>query len=645
MLKLPPNAFSGADGNDPRAKVLGVRETVDVSACPGSGKTTVLVAKLAILAKKWQERTRGICILSHTNVARDTIQSALADSSIGRTLMGYPHHVGTIHGFVSEFLAVPWMRRYGLPIKLIDNDVCEERRWHQIPWKTQQYLTNKRIGCDDLQIANPTFSVVALGGKQLPFGAHTDTAKALTAAFRKVAHDGYHCFDDLFMWAREMMTACPYVIPALRDRFPLVFIDESQDTSQVQSDLLHQIFMVGKHPVIRQRFGDPNQAIFDSVEGIAPTEDIFPSGSTIELPNSHRFGQSIATFADPFALVPHGLIGHGPNAHRVTGTVAENHTIFLFDKNSVAEVLPAYAKLLLRTFSADQLKDGRFTAIGQVHRPPISTDQAKHPHHVGHYWSEYAHELTSQNPRARTLWQFFALAKAIQSASSDLAMAVEQIAESILRFAMLLGAQPPTIRRRHQLVLQLLNDDVTLRSEYLGVMERLLLNGQMPSQNDWRSDWVKPMARAAKAIAGAGAVVTDDAKAFVKWEEAPASAIVISAGKRSNLFSYPSDSPQVSIYAGSIHSVKGQTHTATLVLETFWRGTKHRHNMELLLPWLTRKSKGVGSEKTYQQCRLRIQYVAMTRPTHLLCLALKKSCLNMSEIDQLKSLGWKVESL
>ena len=31
---------------------------------------------------------------------------------------------------VSEFLAVPWMRRCGLPVKLIDNSICEERRWH-----------------------------------------------------------------------------------------------------------------------------------------------------------------------------------------------------------------------------------------------------------------------------------------------------------------------------------------------------------------------------------------------------------------------------------------------------------------------------------------------------------------------------------
>jgi len=52
VLNLPPTAFSGADGKDPRYTVLRSTETIDVEACPGSGKTTLLVAKLAILARK-----------------------------------------------------------------------------------------------------------------------------------------------------------------------------------------------------------------------------------------------------------------------------------------------------------------------------------------------------------------------------------------------------------------------------------------------------------------------------------------------------------------------------------------------------------------------------------------------------------------
>lgn len=71
ILGLPENAFFGEDGTDPRKNVLKEMTSIDVSACPGSGKTTLLVAKLAILANKWKYRTKGICVLSHTNAARD----------------------------------------------------------------------------------------------------------------------------------------------------------------------------------------------------------------------------------------------------------------------------------------------------------------------------------------------------------------------------------------------------------------------------------------------------------------------------------------------------------------------------------------------------------------------------------------------
>lgn len=43
VMGLPPTAFSGAAGADPRLGVLKRMDTIDVEACPGSGKTTLLV--------------------------------------------------------------------------------------------------------------------------------------------------------------------------------------------------------------------------------------------------------------------------------------------------------------------------------------------------------------------------------------------------------------------------------------------------------------------------------------------------------------------------------------------------------------------------------------------------------------------------
>src|SRR5713101_2599547 len=90
LLGLREDAFYGRDGDDPRQQILKTMEKMDLAACPGSGKTTLLVAKLAILAEKWRYRTRGICVLSHTNAARHEIETRLGNSTVGCRLLSYP---------------------------------------------------------------------------------------------------------------------------------------------------------------------------------------------------------------------------------------------------------------------------------------------------------------------------------------------------------------------------------------------------------------------------------------------------------------------------------------------------------------------------------------------------------------------------
>jgi len=102
----------------------------------------------------------------------------------------------------------------------------------------------------------------------------------------------------------------------------------------------------------------------------------------------------------------------------------------------------------------------------------------------------------------------------------------------------------------------------------------------------------------------------------------------------------------VHIRVGSIHSVKGETHTATLVLETFW----YDHHLENTVPWLTGSKSGAESAGTRQSTRLKLHYVAMTRPTHLLCLAMKRSTFengdgesDQNSIGALEHHGWQVK--
>ena len=87
-----------------------------VQAYAGTGKTTSMVGKLHILAQKniWKNG-RGICVLSHTNVAVDEIKKHVAKHY--PAIMQYPNFIGTIQEFVNKFLFIPYLAELGLKIK------------------------------------------------------------------------------------------------------------------------------------------------------------------------------------------------------------------------------------------------------------------------------------------------------------------------------------------------------------------------------------------------------------------------------------------------------------------------------------------------------------------------------------------------
>ena len=87
---------------------------------------------------------------------------------------------------------------------------------------------------------------------------------------------------------------------------------------------------------------------------------------------------------------------------------------------------------------------------------------------------------------------------------------------------------------------------------------------------------------------------------------------------------------------GSIHSSKGRTHLATLVVETKY----YEDNLTSILPWLSGKSKSLGVRNTK---RLKCHYVAMTRAKGLLCLAIPSKNVSDKVRKELEEFGWNLE--
>jgi DNA helicase II / ATP-dependent DNA helicase PcrA len=630
-MGLPSYAFSGQDNNDPRVGVLKRLDSVDVEACPGSGKTTLLVTKLAILARKWQTLRSGVCVLSHTNVARNEIEEKLGPFPEGSALLHYPHFVGTIHSFVNEFIALPWLKSQGTEIRAVDTEIALDRRWKAVPFGTRKFLEQKHRDKYCLTYSSHDF---AQGGMS-DFGSHTDTHQKIVEICKQSYLDGYFCYDEMFVWANHALDQCPTIAVAMRKRFPIVFIDEVQDNSELQSALLHRVFFAAEHPSVRQRFGDSNQAIFQHNEQSAVT-DIFPISPHVDLPNSHRFGSEIAKLADPLGVRPHGLIGCGPRKPPALGPPA--NTIFLFDEDNVQSVLPSFAQHLIASFTQDEIRVAHFSAVAAVHN---KEGDDKIPRSLKHYAPDYDPTIAATDCKPATLLQYVRSSHGHTIETSNVFHLVRGFANGIVRLTITLPgstAKPTLSQSAHRAIEKSLSEHPDRVKDYRSSLRTLIDCAGLPTQAQWENEICPNVRRVAASLAGIGSLGAA-AETFLCWTQPVLTGGAIApTRRRDNVFCYPEHDPTVRIYLGSIHSVKGETHTATLVLDTFFK----KHHFSELRPWLLGTKSGGASESPTLQGRLRLHYVAMTRPANLLCLAMRSDLLSDNERAVLEGRGWRL---
>lgn len=638
VLGLPATAFGGPDGRDPRLAVLKAADALDVEACPGSGKTTLLVAKLALLARRWTQRQQGVCVLSHTNAARREIEGRLGNTTEGRRLLSYPHFIGTIHSFVNEFLAIPWLRSNGLPVEMIDDDACLTWRWRRLPKWVRDMATDVKQSEQMLRYRDAALDLGKVRWGQGFLGKDRKPYKKMQNVCKWSIERGIHCHDEMFVWGHDLLDKLPAAARYLRHRFPLLFIDEVQDNSERQSALLYRIFMEGENAVLRQRFGDANQAIYQYAGQEGAVTDPFPLPQIRrDVPNSFRFGQSIADLADPLAVEPQGLKGRGGLGPDGEPDMAGRHAVFLFDDETVENVLEAYAAYLVEEFSKNELRQGSFTAIGAVHRAD-KTDNV--PRFIGHYWPDYDSRVTGADPQPATFVQYLMAGRRLAEASGEAHSLVEKLAQGILELARIANprARLSGRRRQYRHVLELLEDRPAERDDYLEIIRRLAVAREPVTKDAWEKKWAPAIAAVGGALAGVTAL-PEEAQAFLAWTDAEDRAGTGAAGAPSeNVFRYPAADPQVAIRVGSIHSVKGETHAATLVMDTFF----HAHHLKSLKRWLLGRKSGSDGESDAIKRRLRLHYVGMTRPARLLCLAMREDTFTVKELAKLTERGWRV---
>lgn len=609
-------------------------ESLDLQAAPGCGKTTLTAFKLCLLASSWRSDTAGVCVLSHTNVAKDQIIELLQRDIDGRRFLSYPHFIGTIQGFVDTFLAKPHLLSNGIDIRAIDDEFYAAAARGALGSGQYPQLANlinpPNPRTDVKQIAltahyvwvNQALEVRGMMHGQrasFPFGPNTASAQQFQALKKAISDRGIYMYSDMYAFARKHLALHPKLCEALQRRFPFVLIDEMQDTSQDQEAFLSSIF--NSPECIVQRVGDVNQRIYSDANDVEPDAAHFPAEGHLSLPRSMRFGDTIATASTPLTLsAPTSLLG---NVH-----VADHAPrLLVFEEASVDQVIPRFAEEVVTHVPPEMLERLPVKAVGARK----SGEANEFPRRIQCYWSEYDSE--AGKPRKAT--KFIQVVVAIR-ARSDLSwkarsdMLWDSCCELLTRWGMRLSNRRPTPGRLLAALRQV-EFSVGLR-----VRSAILMLNSIDIQCE--ADWSAAMLelQAALRVAFKLPEITAQATAYSEYGTTAPPSDDASVKCQRALIAIRGTTIQIDL--ATIHSVKGETHAATLVLECF----HHVYDLKEVLPIIIGKHDAQRLQNVSSILpAARRTFVAMTRPRNLVAFAIRKSHVE-AHIPDFEAAGWKV---
>lgn len=240
---------------------------VYLRACPGSGKTEVIAAKVAKEVREWSRFPAGIAVLSFSRSATGELVERIALARRGGRST-FPHFVGTVDSFFLKHIVSPHAHRLtgykgrdgDLAIRVVDEQaVCFHRTKYKID---HEHVPANRFDWDPASdrfvFRHPvTAKQRAMNALKLEKYQLDDLAAA-KAAFNA---NGFATYKDVERLALKILSNEDFNehMNRLVARYPHIIIDECQDLSADQIAIFAQLAGRG---VTLHLIGDLEQAIY-----------------------------------------------------------------------------------------------------------------------------------------------------------------------------------------------------------------------------------------------------------------------------------------------------------------------------------------------------------------------------------------------
>ncbi len=234
---------------DEQRKAVRHPENVLLVACPGSGKTRAIIAKLLRCAEEVRGTARRIACITYTNAAVHEIEYRLR--SYGVAGEDDLCEVSTIHTFCLNNI----LRRFYWRL----TEYCTG--FTILPPEDERYQEIVALVCDEYGLQSRDREAFELSSRE-PDGTPVGSlaSEVMLDFWKRLRLQGFIDFPNIVYYSYRLTRDYPSIVDGLACRFAWVLVDEFQDTSVLQVEILKLIAARN-----RSRFflvGDPCQSIF-----------------------------------------------------------------------------------------------------------------------------------------------------------------------------------------------------------------------------------------------------------------------------------------------------------------------------------------------------------------------------------------------
>jgi DNA helicase-2/ATP-dependent DNA helicase PcrA len=266
-----------------------------VRACPGSGKTYCVSARLARLINNWKEGYTGIAAVSFTNAAWKEIEKKYKKEFSSNQSISFPHFLGTLDSFINQFIFLPFGH---LVMKCNKRPTLVGEPYGSWTWRNYDRDPNQYFDKCSFDINGGLIPIAHAQNFQFSWknnknGDTNGNVKNLLATKNTLVSSGYANQSDANYFAMRILEQFPLIRQAIALRFPTLIIDEAQDTSEVQIRIIDLLASCGLNEIML--VGDPDQAIFEW-NGAKPAlfkNKILEWGNEVLLNENRRSSQRI----------------------------------------------------------------------------------------------------------------------------------------------------------------------------------------------------------------------------------------------------------------------------------------------------------------------------------------------------------------